>query len=345
MKIQIKFMLLILGLLVKQKINAQSANSPTFEQTVDYIISNTKGRVMYPGELDAYSRTKGYSLKDIKIDKNGKIVFITEQKDDYNDFNISFNIFDLAATKEYPGGIIAKDFLVHFNGLNVSKGYGIVYATQNDALKIARAFRHLRTVCEKPENDLFSQPEVEEKQVLSKSETIDYINDKIVKFSKVAGKHTCYSMTYLDGGRSRKDSETRDLAVTPQYFKSAGELVIITHDGGSSICEESNILPDDGKISMNLYFDLLKVIKTEIQSINEGQYYDFIFYFQNSDFKVDISESFIFNEYNISWTGGNFFIITVNGSDVEKITKAFDHLKQLLQEEKSKLERDDPFGN
>src|SRR5690606_11258784 len=146
--------------------------NPTFEQTVDYIVQNTKGRVMYPGALDSYSRVRGYTLKDIKIEKNGKIVFVTEQKNDYNDFTITFNVFDLVATTEYPEGVIAKDFLVHFNGLNVSSGYGIVYATQNDALKVARAFRHLRTVCEKPENDLFGQPVIEEKKTLGKTETI-----------------------------------------------------------------------------------------------------------------------------------------------------------------------------
>ncbi len=129
---------------------------PTFEQTVDYIIKNTKGRVMYPGALDSYSRVKGYVLKDVKIDKTGRIELFTDQKFDDNKFSINFNIFDLVQKVDYPDGIRAYKFLVHFNGLNVSSGYGITFATDADAQKIARAFRHLKQVCT-PENDLFSQ--------------------------------------------------------------------------------------------------------------------------------------------------------------------------------------------
>ncbi|WP_297332691.1 hypothetical protein, partial [Flavobacterium sp.] len=38
--------------------DVKAQTEPTFEQTVDYIIKNTKGRVMYPGALDSYSRVK-----------------------------------------------------------------------------------------------------------------------------------------------------------------------------------------------------------------------------------------------------------------------------------------------
>lgn len=46
------FLLLLITIIGFNKLSAQTV--PSFEQTVDYIISNTKGRVMYPGPLDAY---------------------------------------------------------------------------------------------------------------------------------------------------------------------------------------------------------------------------------------------------------------------------------------------------
>lgn len=114
-------------------------------------------------------------------------------------------MFDLVASTEYPEGVIAKDFLVHFNGLNVTSGYGIVYATQNDALKVARAFRHLRTVCKKPEIDLFSQPITEEKKTLSKAETIRYINKHILTGAKFGlNCNECHEMSYFDNGKITK---------------------------------------------------------------------------------------------------------------------------------------------
>ena len=175
MKLKIYTFLFLLVTVVQ--VNAQ--NDPTFEQTVDYIIKNTKGRVLYPGALDSYTRVKGYYLKDVKIEKNGRIEFITDQKFDDNKFNIIFNIFDLVQKVDYPDGIRAYKFLVHFNGLNVSDGYGITYATDADAQKVARALRHLKTVCTK-ENDLFSKPTDEESKVnLTRDETIDYINKLI----------------------------------------------------------------------------------------------------------------------------------------------------------------------
>lgn len=158
--------------------------NPTYEQTVNYIIENTKGRVMYPGDLDAYSRTKGYHLKDIKIEKNGKIQLFTDQKYEANDFTITFNIFDLVEKVDYPDGIRAHRFLVHFNGLNVSSGYGITFATDADAQKVARAFRHLKTLCVKSD-DLFSNITAEEKKSkLSREETISYINNLLYHLPK-----------------------------------------------------------------------------------------------------------------------------------------------------------------
>ncbi len=174
--------LFLLVSLISLNFKAQTKN-PTYEETVNYIIQNTKGRVMYPGDLDSYSRVEGYHLNDVKIEKNGKIEFVTNQKNKSygynNNFSIIFNIFDLVEKVDYPDGIRAYKFLVHFNGLNVSKGYGITYATDADAQKVARALRYLKTLCKK-DDDIFSQPtEVEKKSNLTKEETVDYINKKL----------------------------------------------------------------------------------------------------------------------------------------------------------------------
>ena len=161
------------------------AQDLTFEQTVSYIQKNITGRLMYPGDLDAYSRIKGYTLKEISIQQNGAIVIQTDQKSDANDFNISFNVFDLVERVDYPGGIRAYKFLIHFSGLNVSKGYGIAFATDADAQRVARAFRHLKKVCIR-EEDPFSKPAEEEKKPdLSREETIKYINQLLSTQSKI----------------------------------------------------------------------------------------------------------------------------------------------------------------
>ncbi len=63
---------------------------------------------MYPGDLDSYGRVEGYYLEDIKIEKNGRIEFVTTQQAQINgiyknNFTITFNIFDLVV-----GGRITK---------------------------------------------------------------------------------------------------------------------------------------------------------------------------------------------------------------------------------------------
>ena len=180
-------LLLCLILVSSHVIHAQS---PTYEETVTYIIQNTKGRMMYPGDLDAYSRSKGYYLKDIKIEKNGKIELFTDQKVFDGDFNIVFNIFDLVEKVDYPSGIRAYQFLVHFSGLNVSDGYGITFATDADAQKVARAFRHLKTLC-KQDDDIFAKPTGDEnKSQLSKGETRAYLAKKLKE---------CVDASYYNG--------------------------------------------------------------------------------------------------------------------------------------------------
>lgn len=152
------------------------AQDLSYEQTIAYISKNVTGRMMYPGDLDAYSRTRGYKLSEISIQRNGAIEIRTDQRYDANDFKISFNIFDLVQKADYPDGIRAYKFLVHFNGLNVSEGYGITFATDADAERVVRAFRHLKRVCVKGKDPFNAGPVAESKPQLNKEETVNYIN-------------------------------------------------------------------------------------------------------------------------------------------------------------------------
>ena len=354
MKKQYHFLVFLLLLITTIGINKLSAQTvPTFEQTVNYIVTNTKGRVMYPGALDSYSRVKGYTLKDIKIEKNGKIIFTTEQKNDYNDFTISFNVFDLVANTEYPEGVIAKNFLVHFNGLNVSSGYGIVYATQNDALKVARAFRHLRTVCKKPENDLFSQPVIEEKKTLSKEETLSYINKNIMTGLGL-GECQCYILeTYNDGNghRGKKNGtsnyyiESHDLVSTNTYEvygradrQDCEEMPYFNHRDvlvrGSSI---------SNSVKLKISFDLLKLINFEVfNGTNDATKVLKLNFQSNSSSAENLSSVDLMN-IKIWNTSSLQFL--VSSENVEKVKKAFMHLEKLIKEEKKKEKENDPFGN
>lgn len=361
MKKQYHFLVFLLLLITTIGINKLSAQTdPTFEQTVNYIVTNTKGRVMYPGALDSYSRVKGYTLKDIKIEKNGKIIFTTEQKNDYNDFTISFNVFDLVANTEYPEGVIAKNFLVHFNGLNVSSGYGIVYATQNDALKVARAFRHLRTVCEKPENDLFSQPVIEEKKTLSKEETLSYINKHILTGAKFGlNCNECHETSYVDDGKKsiKKYIGFSAYKISTHELQSPSKYVIRA-EGGQCVKEGAYgvVWGTDGacvsRLDITCNFDLLKLVGFEIIKVSdeERRYFSDKTSFLKLNFEdASVSASIYlpninYNRPNFIWTSNSltFNILTEN---IEKTKKAFMHLEKLIKEEKKKEKENDPFGN
>lgn len=171
-----KILIFLLAIVASKTLCAQEIS---FEETVAYLKKNTVGRAMYPGGLDAYTRAKGYIVKDLVIEKDGRITIETEHRMDINDFKIIFNVFDLQTKTDYPEGIRSYKYVVHFGGLNVSEGYGIAYATDPDAERVARAFRHLKKVCEK-KGDLFDAPAEEvKKPQLSREETIDYINNTL----------------------------------------------------------------------------------------------------------------------------------------------------------------------
>jgi len=202
------------------------AQELSFEETVAYLKKNIIGRVMYPGGLDAYSRTKGYHLQNVNIEKNGSITLATEQKNGLNDFKISFNIFDLVQKVDYPEGIRAYKFLVHFGGLNVSEGYGITFATDADAERVARAFRYLKKVCVK-EKDIFSEPTEEEKKPkLSREETVHYINQILstvnakvnLKDGKSKQLHLLYGDAALSYSASTKTYSIKYHEKTTYYY-------------------------------------------------------------------------------------------------------------------------------
>ena len=354
-----KFQAVLVATFVILTTTVKAQTSPTFEQTVDYIITNTKGRQMYPGALDSYSRVKGYNLKDVKIEKNGKIVFITDQKNDYNDFTIPFNLFDLVAKTEYPEGVIAKDFLVHFNGLNVSSGYGIVYATQNDALKVARAFRHLRTVCEKPENDLFSQPVIEEKNILSKVETLAYITNLLENTGK---DEDLGGMDYYCNGNRGGNYHYKQAshAFTPSSYN----IYAVWDEGAQGMdiegvytaCVTGEALRRDNSrfknnIKLRYEFDFSKFINAEFKYSTLKLFFEEGAVSNKTASGDKLDFMFMYNEDSPGerYIGANYYVaINTAGMPKEhqqKLIKAFNHLKKMELEEKKKVEDDDPFGN
>lgn len=344
----LKYFLLVVLLLLASLLNAQTTQeltNPTFEQTMNYIISNTRGRMMYPGALDAYSRVKGYILKDIQVEKSGKIVFITDQKYDINDFTITFNIFDLEANTEYPEGVLAKNFLVHFNGLNVTSGYGIVYATQNDALKIARAFRHLRAVCQKPQNELFDQPVIEEKKILGKAETISYIN-KYIKGGGSIGFKCSNCRTYE--GRFAKDAfagyninSVELISPTKYIMRAIGGDCMEEFESGFSLTKVGSC---DSKVDINFELDLKKFIGFETSNVYPKKT-SLILNFETGSIKPsNYLPDIIRNKKSSMWSYSHIKVF-IETENVERFKKAFEHLKALMIEEKKKADALDPFAN
>lgn len=341
MKKLITLFVLFLGLGLA---NAQETK-PTFDETVNYIIQNTKGKVMYPGELDAYSRVEGYHLKDVKIEKNGKIELITNQQNNLNgnnNFNITFNIFDLVEKVDYPDGIRAHKFLVHFNGLNVSSGYGITYATDADAQKVARAFRHLKTLCVK-DNDLFSQIPVEEKKTkLSKEETINYINQTLNKVGEffISSTYFYYSK---DNSKKEYSKGTCEYNLSSLSFNEYNRTYDFSYSTNAYWADSNSVMPwvtSYTKISLkNVRINVINANVSRVDTkfgYNEDKLTNYI--------KINLSEKAQHkssNRYNSpDFTSTDAIIIYFPMDDTQtmnRIKKAFERLIELESDEK------DPF--
>lgn len=304
---------------------SSQAQDLTFEQTVAYIQKNVTGRMMYPGDLDAYSRTRGYTLKDLSIKQNGAIVLKTDQKWDNHDFEISFNLFDLIQKVDYPEGIRAYKFLVHFNGLNVSGGYGITFATDAEAERVARAFRHLKSVCIKDE-DPFSKPTViENTPDLNKEETITYIANKL---KEVEGQYRGYSFG---------NAIFHDLSFTKSKTKD-----------GYFILEYRRYAESDhsDRVSLKYEFDIKNITSLELNSPKHGKGYNAygvsspigmleIVLINNTGLLIVNDNS---GAHNITESQMSFPFLQSNSGNLKKIIKALEHLRNLSDDE------NDPFG-
>lgn len=328
------------------------AQNPTFEQTVEYIQTNTVGRMLYKGPLDSYQRATGHKLTKISIEKNGRIKLIAYQRNGSHDFDIVFNIFDLTSSIDYPDGIRAYKFLVHFKGLNVTSGYGITFATENDAIKVARAFRHLKTLCSQ-EGDLFSQPTKEESRVtLSKSETIAYIkkliNDQpdLKYFPEGCEFHVSQRITdgtfYIEKKSkcsSRWFDETKmryiehefkyDIDLTKTSFEK-----VVTYNTGDHLYGSDLFNEFDNRICINL-------ITTNSLTLNQKG--------KDGLRQPSMSQAIRATqaarlEYMDEETVNSFQIYLKNISDAKRLKKAFEHLNSLLKEENNQSNENDPFG-
>lgn len=336
------------------------AQNPTYEQTVEYIKKNTVGRMIYEGPLDSYKRATGHKLTNIVIEKNGRIELKTNQKHGIHDFDIVFNIFDLTSSLDYPDGIRAYKFIVHFKGLNVSKGFGITFATENDAIKVARAFRHLKTLCSQ-EDDLFGKPTVQEKSaMLTQEETITYIKEVLNSQNPIKTNDCPYNdckgelkQTILNTNIEMLETVIRK----EKLGKTYGYSTLYT-------CEQEKL-----SYYVNLKRTPFKTIKLYApRTINTYSFFDdsnlycleFITekkFSKQSDFREystgsrgNGSESKAINGCNNkSWRSGNKFttsslyIGVKTKKDAERLLKAFQHLNALVKEQKSNIV--DPFGN
>ena len=335
MKKQNHFLVYLLLLITTIGINKLSAQTdPTFEQTVDYIIKNTKGRVMYPGALDSYNRVKGYVLKDVKIDKTGRIELFTDQKFDDNKFSINFNIFDLVQKVDYPDGIRAYKFLVHFNGLNVSSGYGITFATDADAQKIARAFRYLKQVCT-PENDLFSQIPAEEKKIkLTREETIDYIN-KLINFDRPLIDHysTNSNPKYKRYNYFKKENLGLSYDYSSKTYQIKYKLSSCASEGGTLNFGNASFYSYRVKFAN---YHSISIKKTDNRH-NGGKTLETLEIHFNSDNYND-SRAEIYFPVNSDYGDKIYDLEGTYSKEIKKLAKAFERLKELDSDEKDPFE-------
>ena len=325
------------------------AQNPTYEQTVDFIKTNCVGRMLYKGALDSYERETGHKLTRVDIQNDGRVKLVADQQNGRHDFEIVFNIFDLKSSIDYPDGIRAYKFLVHFQGLNVTSGYGITFATDADAKRVARAFRHLKTMCSK-DGGLFDSPtQTEKKPTLSKDETISYIQKLLDEQPVLTAKE-------------KNDTKKYEVTFRNGFIKT--HLSTLSKD-------EDDYIYTERKTEFNFYNGALP---TEIKLKEPGSYYyDDIgmnsFYGLTLDYKPSapyfwqIRETDIGHYKNMttptqaenscknqSWRNFNngrinsVDIFIKNESDAKRLKKAFEHLINLMKEENQSEQDNDPFG-
>mgnify|MGYP006077275611 CR=1 FL=1 len=324
------------------------AQNPTYEQTVDYLNQNVKGRMMYKGALDSYARATGYKLTNIVIEKNGRIEFKTNQKNGINDFSIVFNIFDLTSSIDYPDGIRANNFSVQFKGLNVTEGYGITFATKNDAIKVARAFRHLKTLCNQ-DDDLFSAPPKEEKKAtLTIDETIQYITKLLSEQGDV--KIEMYSNEGFYKTTTISDQQFSKTSLSCSEMKHEKEGTI---DLGIENKEYSfNLIqnPISELFIRTVRSDPSRNIISYALSVSSEDYYDFHYKSKRvygASSKSEASSGLYKRQWKTSTLRkvSQFTIYTKTISDAERLKKAFEHLRALIKESNTNQQTADPFGN
>jgi len=351
MKIAITFLLSIISFTL-------FSQNPSYGETVDYIKTNTVGRMLYKGPLDSYERATSYKLTNIVIEKNGRIKLITNQKNGINDFDIVFNIFDLTSSIDYPDGIRAYKFLVHFKGLNVTEGYGITFATENDAIKVARALRHLKTLCSK-EDDLFGKPTQQEKATLTKSETIEYIKNVINNQEALTARENYYNVR-----DNRLKQNIYDDKII-KYYERATRL----KDGKYDYDEVSYSYSID---FMNTPFEKISLFSPN-KSYTFGYDEPFTRFYCISLIKNNNSTSIVknFKSRNSGYHRGTLWpsasqaknsckskswrsynpseeyqidIYVKEEANAKRLKKAFEHLTSIINEEKNTNKANDPFG-
>lgn len=350
MKLAITFLLSIISF-------ALFSQNPSYEETVDYIKTNTVGRMLYKGPLDSYERATGYKLTNIVIEKNGRIKLITNQKNGIHDFEIVFNIFDLTSSIDYPDGIRAYKFLVHFKGLNVTEGYGITFATENDAIKVARALRHLKTLCSK-EDDLFGKPTQQEKATLTKSETMEYIKNVINNQEDLTARENDYHVTdnrlkqniydnkiikYYERPTKRKDGKYKydeaSYSYSIDFMNTPFEKVSLLSPNTSHAFGYDEPFTRFYCVSLkiNNNTSIMENWESRECGFDSGNYWSSPSQAKNS------CKSKSWRSFNPSKVS-QINIYVKEEANAKRLKKAFEHLTSIINEEKNTNKANDPFG-
>jgi hypothetical protein len=298
-----------------------SAQEYTYEETVDYLKTNLKGTMMYPGALDSYKRVEGYKLKDVSFSKDGKIIFNTEQNYGKNDFEIRFNIFDLRSTTDYPEGVRAYNFLVHFQGLNVSSGYGVVFATDAEAKRVARALRYWKSLCKKS-SGMFSEEPKDKSITLNKEQTIVYINKILVK--SIGEEYKTLGSEHLATNIELLNNETLKYS-----FK------------------DLKLFNGKWKWKCNKTFKIDFSLISNVRFVYDAEFADYgkKLLFQSDYQFVEIKKSCDEERPTQLYKSKSFAITIKDAHDSSRLIKAFNHLIKLSKEDRQYKKEKDPFGN